>query len=115
MGNKTTTGQVLMRTSLTRNMRDSQIVVPVVLIIVLLFTLAASSAYCVWVFLQRTERLYRGYIYPHVFALGIDLGGMTPQEAEAALLPVSEYVSPGKVTLTNGEQKWTYDWFEAGA
>ena len=114
MSVKNSTEHTLLRFPARRRKRDFQFVVPVGLIFVLLITLIASSAYCVWVFLQRTERLYRGYIYPHVFALGVDLGGMTKQEAESALLDVAEYVNPGKVILTSGEHKWTYDWIEAG-
>ncbi|MDF1512378.1 MAG: peptidoglycan binding domain-containing protein [Anaerolineae bacterium] len=85
------------------------------LILILLLTLAASSSYCVWVFLQRTERLYRGHIYPHVYALGVDLGGLTTPEAEHALGEVARYVDPGPVKLTDGQQIWTYDWLEVGA
>jgi LysM repeat protein len=96
-------------------LRVSRNIAPLFLIIVLVLTLTASSVYCVWVFLQRTERLYKGHIYPHVFALGIDLGGMTPQEAESTLLEVAEYVNPGSVTFTNNGQEWTYHWAEAGA
>jgi lipoprotein-anchoring transpeptidase ErfK/SrfK len=103
------------RTASSRMVRDSQGVVVVGLIIVLLLTLVASSAYCVWVFLQRTERLYRGYIYPHVYALGIDLGGMSQQAAQQALRDIAGYVDPGVVTFSDDERKWTYQWTEAGA
>jgi lipoprotein-anchoring transpeptidase ErfK/SrfK len=115
MSDNISTKRNLFPSSSTRKLRVDIPVVPITLIVVLFITLVASSAYCIWVFLQRTDRLYRGHIYPHVFAFGIDLGGMTPQEAEKALLAVVEYVNPGKVAFTNDESKWTYDWIDAGA
>lgn len=67
-----------------------------------------------WVFLQRMERLYQGHIYPHVYALGVALGGMTPAEAAAALAPVAGQVSGGELVLTDGDRQWSYDWTAAG-
>ncbi len=115
MSYQISTKQAGLSASSTRKRMDSQAALLVGLIIVLVVTLIASSAYCVWVFLQRTERFYRGHIYPNVYALGVGLGGMTQQKAEAALRNVAEYANPGTVILTDGERQWKYDWSEAGA
>ena len=115
MSDNISNNRIVLLSSSLRGLRGYNTVVPIALIVVLSITLVASSAYCVWVFLQRTDRLYRGHIYPHVFALGIDLGGMTPHEAEKALLVVDEYVNPGKVAFTSEGRKWIFDWTDAGA
>lgn len=81
---------------------------------VLMILLAAATLFCGWVFAQRMQRLYRGQIYPNVYALGVDLGAKTPEEAEAALAEVASYVQTGELVLTDGEQQWTYPWSEAG-
>lgn len=81
-----------------------------VLILVLIATLVFSG----WVFLQRTERLFRGHIYPHVYALGIDLGGKTPAEAAEALEAVAPQLDTGLLILTDGEARWSYPWSQAG-
>lgn len=115
MSYQTSTNQVVLSPAPTQTKSDSQVFVLVSLILVLVITLTASSAYCSWVFLQRTERLYRGHIYPHIFALGVDLGGMTKSQAEIALDAVIAYVDPGIVVLSDGDRKWTYGWSEVGA
>ena len=83
-------------------------------IVVLMALLAAATLFCGWVFMQRMQRLYRGQIYPNTYALGVDLGGKTPEEAETALAEVASYVRTGELVLTDGEQRWTYPWSEAG-
>ncbi len=83
-------------------------------IFVLSVIFVAMGFFCVWVFLQRTARIYNGYIYPNVYALGVALGGMTPEEAAQALAPVAEQVDTGLLILTDGEGRWSYAWSEAG-
>jgi lipoprotein-anchoring transpeptidase ErfK/SrfK len=83
-------------------------------VVVLMILLAAATLFCGWVFMQRMQRLYRGQIYPNVYALGVDLGGKTPEEAKTALSEVASYVQAGELVLTDGEQRWTYPWSEAG-
>lgn len=82
--------------------------------VVLMIMLAAATLFCGWVFAQRMQRLYRGQIYPNTYALGVDLGSKTPEESEAALAEVASYVQTGELVLTDGEQRWTYSWSEAG-
>lgn len=83
-------------------------------LIALMILLALATLFCGWVFTQRMQRLYRGQIYPNVYALGVDMGGKTLEEAEAALSEVASYVQTGELALTDGERRWTYPWSEAG-
>lgn len=84
------------------------------LFLMLVFLLAATVFFCGWVFLQRTERLYRGHIYPNVYALGVDLSARTPVEAAAALAAVAGRVEAGDLIFTDEGRRWVYSWAEAG-
>ena len=84
------------------------------LILVLILILFAASIFCGWVFAQRVDRLYRGRIYPNVYALGVNLSGMTPEDAAAALDTVAQAVDVGMLILTDGDKRWTFAWSEAG-
>jgi lipoprotein-anchoring transpeptidase ErfK/SrfK len=84
------------------------------LILVLLLILLALTLFCGWVFVQRMERLYQGHIYPHVYALGTPLGGMTTTEAAAALEGVASQVNTGMLILTDGDKRWSFAWSQAG-
>ncbi|MBN1874287.1 MAG: L,D-transpeptidase family protein [Anaerolineae bacterium] len=84
------------------------------LILVLFLILVASIVFSGWVFMQRMERLYRDHIYPNIYALGVNLGGLRPESAVSALDEVAANVEAGILVLTDGEQQWTYTWTEAG-
>jgi lipoprotein-anchoring transpeptidase ErfK/SrfK len=84
------------------------------LILVLLLFLLAASFFCGWVFLQRMERLYAHHIYPHVYALGVPIGGMTTAEATRALEGVAAQLNTGMLILTDGDQRWSFAWSQAG-
>jgi lipoprotein-anchoring transpeptidase ErfK/SrfK len=81
---------------------------------VLLVGLVGITAFCGWVFIQRMNRLYRGHIYPNVYALGVNLGGMSPQAAAAALDAVADQLDVGQLVLTDGERQWAYPWSMGG-
>lgn len=81
---------------------------------VLLVVLIGLSFFCGWVFLQRMARLYQNHIYPNIYALGLDLGGKSPDAAAAALEGVAEHVDTGLLILTDGERRWSYPWSLAG-
>ena len=65
-------------------------------------------------FLGAILTLYRadhnGRIYTGVTVQGIDVGGMTPEAAAAALRDASSYSSAGTITLTDPDtgQEWTF-------
>jgi len=84
------------------------------LALLLLMLVALATAFIGWVFLQRMDRLYRGHIYPNVYALGVPLGGMSPEAASVALEAVADQVDTGLLVLTDGEQRWSYPWSVAG-
>jgi lipoprotein-anchoring transpeptidase ErfK/SrfK len=81
---------------------------------VLFVGLVGLVVFCGWVFIQRMDRLYRGHIYPNVYALGFDLGGMAPQDAVGALDRVADQIDVGQLVLTDGERQWTYPWSMGG-
>jgi len=85
-----------------------------ILALALLCLLIGLTAFCGWVFLQRMAHLYRDSIYPNVYALGVDLGGMHADDAATALEAVSAYVDTGRLVLTDGERRWSYPWSIAG-
>ncbi len=76
--------------------------------------LIGLSFFCGWVFLQRMARLYDGHIYPNVYALGVDLGGKTPQAAADALDGVAQQIDVGLLVVTDGERRWSFPWSLAG-
>jgi lipoprotein-anchoring transpeptidase ErfK/SrfK len=81
---------------------------------VLLVTILAVALFDGWVFLKRMEHLYRNHIYPNVYALGVDLGGMSRSQAAEALEDVAGYVDTGLLVLTDDEARWSYPWSKAG-
>jgi lipoprotein-anchoring transpeptidase ErfK/SrfK len=85
-----------------------------VLILVLLLFLVAASFFCGWVFLQRMKRLYADHIYPHVYALGVPIGGMTTTEATRVLEGIAAQLDTGMLILTDGDQRWSFAWSQAG-
>lgn len=85
-----------------------------VALLVLLLVLAATLLFCGWVFDQRMQRFYRDRIYPNVYALGEDLGGMTRREAQEALGGIRNYPEVESVILRHGERTWAIPWTEVG-
>ncbi len=62
--------------------------------------------------LRRAGELYDGRIYPQVYVLGLDLGGLTPQEAVAALGAARP--DGGSLLLRDGDRQYAVPWPEAG-
>ncbi len=84
------------------------------IVFILFVALIAATVFCAWVFNQRMERFYEGFIYPNVHALGLDLGGMTLVEAQTALAARGAQTSVGDLILRGEAQQWALPWTEAG-
>ncbi len=85
-------------------------------VLFLSLSLAALGAlgFALWVFQFRADRTFTNRIYPHVFILGEDLGGLTLEEAA---LRLNQLPSPGNnlpLVLRDGANQWTYTPDQAG-
>ncbi|MGC8873371.1 MAG: VanW family protein [Chloroflexia bacterium] len=60
----------------------------------------------VWLGLLGAERHYRGRILPNVYVAGVPVGGLTPEEAEAALRRRFHSFQERPVTLTYEGRVW---------
>ncbi len=69
---------------------------------------AALLALAAFVFSAVFGVMYLGRVYPGVTVGGLDIGGMRRTEAIAYLSQQLTYPLAGQVTLTHGEQSWTY-------
>ncbi len=74
----------------------------------LLFVLSAAAIYTgfqIW---------YAGRIYPGVSVAGVDLGGLSVDEAEATLAQKINYPHAGRVVLRDGDRMWVASPAELG-
>ncbi len=62
----------------------------------------------------RFEWTHRDKIYPGVQVMGIDLGGMTREEAQAALVAAAQTYSPPPIALRYGDQVWQLNAADVG-
>ncbi|GAB4532536.1 MAG: VanW family protein [Anaerolineales bacterium] len=51
---------------------------------------------------------YAGRVFPGVYIGGVDVGGLTPQEAAARLEDRITYPLQGRITLQDGEHTWVF-------
>ncbi|MBN1179857.1 MAG: peptidoglycan binding domain-containing protein [Anaerolineae bacterium] len=77
------------------------------LLALLTLVLAAVCVFAAWVTLEITLGPYEGRIYPNVTVLGVDLGGLTPAEAAAALSQAAGPSDAGTVILSDGARTWS--------
>jgi lipoprotein-anchoring transpeptidase ErfK/SrfK len=80
----------------------------------LLFVLGAVGLFAVWTGYQVVLGPYQTRIYPSVYVLGVDLGGLTPDEAPERLTEALSGYDMGALTLSDGERTWAVPWSEAG-
>lgn len=62
-----------------------------------------------------SQAAYAGRVYPGVEVLGIDLGGLTPQQAAARLAEKVRYFDQGRMVLRDKERAWPVTPRELGA
>ncbi len=81
---------------------------------VLLLTLIAAAAFCAWMVQLIILAPYENCIYPNVYVLGENLGGLTPAEAADRLDRLFGNRDAGHLILADGDQVWRIPWSEAG-
>ncbi len=71
--------------------------------------LAAVGAVVILILLALLidSTLYRGKVHAGVTVSGVQLGGLTPEDAKAALDLRVEEAQKNRITLTSGDKKWT--------
>ena len=79
---------------------------------VLLGVVAGLAA--LWGVVLIMQRLYAERILPNVYALEVDIGGLTVAQAERHLGEAADRVDAGVVTLTDGETVWEAPWRDLG-
>lgn len=87
---------------------------PSSVVAVLLLALAAVAVFAAWLVLEVALGRYEGRIYPHVYVLGTDLGGLTPGEAATRLAEEADQQGDDLLVLRAQDQTWRIPWSEAG-
>ncbi|MGD1995737.1 MAG: peptidoglycan binding domain-containing protein [Anaerolineae bacterium] len=80
----------------------------------LLLALAATGLFSGWVILSIAQSAYGDCIYPNVYVLNADLGGLTPDEAATRLTETFRDYETGALILSDGERQWRVPWPELG-
>lgn len=86
----------------------------ILFVAVLLLTLIGAAAFAAWMVQLTVLAPYETCIYPNVYVLGENLGGLTPDEAAGRLDRVFANRDAGHLILTDGDQTWRIPWSEAG-
>jgi len=84
------------------------------LVVVSLLMLGAIGLLAAWTVHEVVLAPYETRIYPNVYVLDVDLGGLTPDEASARLTEALGHYDAGLLALSDGERTWTVPWAEAG-
>ncbi len=84
------------------------------LILALLTILGGIALFATWILLDVALRPYEGRIYPNVYVAGVDLGGLTPEEAAVRLAEVAARYERAEFVLRDGERAWSIPWAEMG-
>jgi len=80
----------------------------------LLLMLGAIGLFAAWTVREVMLGPYEARIYPNVYVLGVNLGGLTPDEASQRLAQAFSHYDAGLLTLSDGEHIWTVPWSETG-
>lgn len=80
---------------------------------VLLILLVVVGAFFVWT-MRRAMAYDQDHIHPGVVVLGVDVGGLTTDEAEERLTETLGAYEAGALILSDGERTWSVPWAEAG-
>ncbi len=80
----------------------------------LLFGLGGAAVFTGWMVQDIVLAPYETSIYPNVYVLGDNLGGLTPDEANERLKTIFASHEPGDLILTDGDRTWRVPWSAAG-
>lgn len=80
----------------------------------LLLILAGVTVFAAWLGLSMALAPFEGRIYPHVYAAGVDLGGLSPEDAVARLNDARITPDGPGLVLRDGDETWTVPWGEMG-
>lgn len=76
--------------------------------------LAGVGFFSLWIVQHAVLIPYEGRIYPNVYVLGEDVGGLTPEAASEYLDRIFAHRDAGHLILTDGDQIWRIPWAEGG-
>jgi len=80
----------------------------------LLLTLGAVGLFAAWTVHKQVLVPYETRIYPNVYVLDVDLGGLTPAEASERFTEALGHYDAGLLVLSDDQRTWTVPWSEAG-
>jgi LysM repeat protein len=80
----------------------------------LLLTLGAIGLFAAWTVYKVFLGPYETRIYPNIYVLDVNLGGLTPDEASERFTEALRHYDAGLLTLSDGERTWSVPWSEAG-
>jgi lipoprotein-anchoring transpeptidase ErfK/SrfK len=80
----------------------------------LLLLLIGTAAFSAWMVRRTALAPYETTIYPNVYVLGENLGGLQPEEAAERLERVFVNHDYGHLILSDGDHTWRVPWSEAG-
>ena len=80
----------------------------------LLLTLGAVGLFAAWTVHKQVLAPYETRIYPNVYVLDVDLGGLTPDEASERFTEALGHYDAGLLVLSDGQRTWMVPWLEAG-
>ena len=84
------------------------------LTVILLMVLFGIALLSIWSMIETMLGPYEGLIYPNVVVSGVDVGGLTLNEASERLVERLAYHNPGPLTLSHDGKTWQVPWLEAG-
>lgn len=83
-------------------------------LVVLLLALGTAGILATGAVREAILARYEARIYPNVYALGVNLGGLTLDEATVHLTQAFKGYRAGMFTLSDGERAWQVAWSDAG-
>jgi LysM repeat protein len=99
------------QTRLTRQRRNR---LSAELVLFWLCAVVLVGLFSAWAALQVTLWRHQVRIYPNVYVLDVNLGGLTLSEASGELTEAFGHAATGRLILREGQREWSIPWQEAG-